>query len=66
MACINVRFIPVGSKDPDTHADLKPGITVRFLEVCGSGIGAGFLHSCDALLITSENGRLIVQPSKNI
>lgn len=37
------------------------GVKARFGLVCGTNLGEGYLYASDALLITIENGKLIVK-----
>lgn len=46
---------------PSVKFTKSGGMNVRFGLVCGTNIGDGFLFASDGLLVTIEDGKLIVK-----
>ncbi len=60
MGCSKVTITRQGER-PSVKFTKSGGMNVRFGLVCGTNIGDGFLFASDGLLVTIEDGKLIVK-----
>lgn len=61
MGCSTVKYTRVGGDMEVVLTPVNERMQVRFGLVCGSSLGDGFLFASDGLLLTIENGKLIVR-----